>query len=63
MSGLAKKRPSNLLNNSAGAVFTDAEADNLIALVEELQKIDTDIPTAKLNETSMPDNNGGRINF
>lgn len=30
-------------------------------LVEVLQKIDENSPKAKLNETSIDDNNGGRI--
>jgi hypothetical protein len=35
----------------------------LVELIEVLQGIDTTSPLAKLNETSMPDNNGGRIKF
>jgi hypothetical protein len=63
VSGLVKKRPSSSLTDGVEPVFTDAAADNLIALIEELQKIDTNTPMAKLNETSIPDNNGGRINL
>jgi hypothetical protein len=37
--------------------------DNLVALIDVLQSIDTNSPLAKLNATSMPDNNGGRITF
>ena len=36
---------------------------NLVRLVEALQGIDTSAPLAKLNETSMSDNNGRRIKF
>lgn len=35
--------------------------DNLVSLIEELQNIDIDSPMATLNETTMSDNNGGRI--
>ena len=35
--------------------------DGLIELVEELQRIDTNHALAKLNETTISDNNGGRI--
>jgi hypothetical protein len=41
----------------------DQGDSNLVELIELLQKIDTTAPLAKLNETSMPDNNGGRIKF
>lgn len=37
--------------------------DNLILLIETLQSIDTKAKLAKLNETTMTDNNGGRIEF
>lgn len=35
--------------------------DNLVAFIETLQKIDTETPLARLNETTISDNNGGRI--
>lgn len=35
--------------------------DNLVAFIEALQKIDTKTPIARLNETTITDNNGGRI--
>lgn len=35
--------------------------NNLVNVMEVLQKIDLDDPLAKLNETSISDNNGGRI--
>ncbi len=35
--------------------------DLLIELVDVLEKIDTTKPLAKLNETTISDNNGGRI--
>lgn len=35
--------------------------DNLVDFIEALQKIDTQSPLAKLNETTISDNNGGRI--
>jgi hypothetical protein len=41
--------------------FDATAVDNLAALVAELQEIDIDSPMAKLNETSISDNNGGRI--
>lgn len=39
----------------------DRTADNLITLISELQKVDLNAPLAKLNETTISDNNGGRI--
>ncbi len=39
----------------------NSENDNIVELVEALQKIDTNASLAKLNETSISDNNGGRI--
>lgn len=35
--------------------------DGLVDLVEALEEIDENIPLAKLNATSISDNNGGRI--
>jgi hypothetical protein len=37
------------------------EDDGLVELVEALQQVDASSPLAKLNETSITDNNGGRI--
>jgi hypothetical protein len=37
------------------------EDDALVELAEILAKIDTDKQIAKLNETTISDNNGGRI--
>jgi hypothetical protein len=34
---------------------------NLAELLAELMAVDVDSPLAKLNETTMSDNNGGRI--
>lgn len=34
---------------------------NLINLIENLKKIDSNSDLAKLNETTISDNNGGRI--
>lgn len=39
----------------------DVEDDMLVELVELLQKIDADKPLAKLNQTTITDNNGRRI--
>ncbi len=47
-----------------GKIKTSAEADGdwlLVELIELLQKIDENGKLAKLNETSISDNNGGRI--
>ncbi|HEY4963576.1 MAG TPA: hypothetical protein VIH90_02660 [Candidatus Saccharimonadales bacterium] len=38
-----------------------AAAGSIVKLVEVLQQIDTSAPKAKINETSIDDNNGGRI--
>ena len=35
--------------------------DLLIELIEQLQKIDTEKPLAKLNQVTITDNNGSRI--
>jgi ribulose-5-phosphate 4-epimerase/fuculose-1-phosphate aldolase len=37
------------------------EYKNLAELIEELAAVDLNSPLAKLNETTMSDNNGGRI--
>ncbi|HSX29733.1 MAG TPA: hypothetical protein VLE73_04200 [Candidatus Saccharimonadales bacterium] len=39
----------------------DDPDSNLVAFIDELQKIDLNSPLAKLNPTSISDNNGGRI--
>lgn len=33
----------------------------LVELIDTLEKIDTDAPLARLNKTTISDNNGGRI--
>lgn len=38
-----------------------SEANSLVNLVELLQDIDASAPSAKINEESIDDNNGGRI--
>lgn len=37
------------------------EVDALAELIELLQQVDSDSPLAALNETTISDNNGGRI--
>jgi len=47
-----------------GKIKTSAEADGdllLVELIELLQSIDENGKLAKLNETTISDNNGGRI--
>lgn len=47
-----------------GKIKTSAKADGdwlLVELIELLQKIDEHGKLAKLNESSITDNNGGRI--
>lgn len=39
----------------------DEQADNVLDVVESLNDVDENAPEAKLNETSINDNNGGRI--
>lgn len=42
--------------------LSENEPDSaLVVLVEALQTVDIDAPLAKLNETTIADNNGGRI--
>ena len=43
------------------AVTNLPENKSVLELIEELLAIDIDSPLAKLNETTMSDNNGGRI--
>ena len=38
-----------------------AIAGSLVKLIEVLQQINTSAPDAEINETSIDDNNGGRI--
>ncbi len=50
------------MNGVLKRLKVENETDNsLVELVEALQKIDTQSPLAKLNETTIADNNGGRI--
>jgi hypothetical protein len=39
----------------------DAPTSNLAELIDALQSVDTNSPTAQLNATTISDNNGGRI--
>jgi hypothetical protein len=48
-------------DNAEKRATVDAGTERLLALVDLLQKIDSTGPLAKLNETSISDNNGGRI--
>lgn len=48
------KKPCDIVNN---------QDDNLIALIEILEQINTEQVASKLNETSISDNNGSRIFF
>jgi hypothetical protein len=59
----SKPRYKNLLSHhSAKLADSKAGADgNLVEMVEALQAVDTDSQLAELNETSIADNNGGRI--
>lgn len=44
-----------------GDDVTEADTDALAELIEVLLEVDLLSPLAKLNETTMADNNGGRI--
>jgi len=46
---------------SAVSQEQDAPESSIKELIEVLQEIDTTGPKAKINETSIDDNNGGRI--
>jgi hypothetical protein len=68
VSGLAKKRLTNLLTSGSGhsnevleQLPDDNQTDSLIALLDEFKNVDLNSPMAKLNETTISDNNGGRI--
>lgn len=41
----------------------NAATTSIVELMQLLQTIDSENPEAKLNETTMSDNNGGRINY
>lgn len=42
-------------------LLADDDGDNLQEFVSNLNAVDTNKPDAKLNETTINDNNGGRI--
>lgn len=48
-------------NGASVNVQQQHEVDRLVSLVEALQGIDAGSPLANLNETTISDNNGGRI--
>jgi len=56
-----KQAPKRLLFGQFSSVTENNSDNNLVYLIDELQKIETETPLAKLNETSISDNNGGRI--
>lgn len=51
--GLSRKKLERVVGRDDGSPINQ--------VVNELKKVDTDAPTAKLNKTSISDNNGGRI--
>jgi hypothetical protein len=68
VSGLAKKQLPSLFTSSSEPSHEgieqlpdDNQTDSLIALLDEFKKVDLNSPMAKLNETTISDNNGGRI--
>lgn len=48
-------------DNSASYSTPLLEGDSLYDLIELLQAVDLSSPLAKLNESTITDNNGGRI--
>lgn len=66
-----KRKQPKTRESELGSPFNSSEAtlrphrdptdDLLIELVDVLEKIDTSKPLAKLNETTISDNNGRRI--
>jgi hypothetical protein len=55
---------NNHIIDVVGATQVDAideVDDNLVSLIEVLLEVDITNPIAKLNETTISDNNGGRI--
>jgi hypothetical protein len=56
-----KRASKRLLFARVSSVSDNNSDDNLVDLIDELQKIETDTPLAKLNETTIADNNGDRI--
>lgn len=48
-------------SKSVSTVSQEQEVGSLVKLIEVLQQIDTSAPDAEVNETSIDDNNGGRI--
>jgi hypothetical protein len=47
--------------DSSTATTENESGFALVTLIEELRKVELDSPLAKLNETTISDNNGGRI--
>lgn len=48
-------------DESVAISSVDLNVDGLLELVDYLSSVDTSSPLAKLNETTISDNNGGRI--
>ena len=67
MSGLVKRLHSSLTigsepsNEGVKQLPYDNPTDSLMTLIDEFQRVDLTSLTAKLNETTITDNNGGRI--
>jgi hypothetical protein len=55
------KKQSENLKALMSDTSTILEKSPIYSLIENLKKIDLDSPEAKLNETSISDGNGGRI--
>ncbi len=53
--------PPKFSNKQTHRLVEDEGIDNLAILIDEMLKIDLNSPLAKLNETTITDNNGGRI--
>jgi hypothetical protein len=54
--------PDTPVTKTPSQTSEEAECGLMLAkLVKALEAVDLDSPTAKLNETTMSDNNGGRI--
>lgn len=69
MSGWNYKTTDNITNATKSSNDTliapnpSNNDDNIVKLIDELLSINQDSPLAKLNETTISDNNGGRISL
>jgi len=62
------KSAHHQIRKSSGSIIkrpllSSSEPDSVRKIIQTMQKVQMDTEEAKLNETSMSDNNGGRIKY